>query len=219
MRRSKLTWVVVACALSMSALAAEDASACGASMEAAFVPSAEAIAEAERLAMRGQYFTAAILVHHEFPTMKSWSREWAMSGLEARAERVMALAVTRMDGALTLGTPWRGWTAWHRNEQLEWAVGALEQLDREENDPRLESYLGEAMAKIPKRRADALMLLERLATNDVLVTPQAYVALAKLRDARGDAAGRDDAKSRCVSMTSRVLRSEAAATCRIPIAS
>ena len=215
MRRSIMRCVVVACGLVVPAFAARDASACGGSMEAVFVPSAEAIANAERLAEHGQYFTAAILVHHEFPEMKSWSSEWSLGGLEARATRVMALAVTRMDGGLTLGTPWRGWSAWHRSEQLEWAVGALKQLDRDESDPRLESYMAEAMSKLPKHRAEALTLLEDLAKKDVIVTPQAYVALAKLRAARGDAAGRDDAKNRCVSMA----QAESAATCRVPVAS
>jgi hypothetical protein len=188
MGRSVLRWILVGCVAACGALGTRDAAACGGGMEAVFVPSAERIAEAERLVENGRYFTATILVHHEFPAMRDWGHDWTLGGLEARAARIMAVSVMRMNGALTLGTPWRGWNAKLQNEQLEWSVAMLQQLDRKDadtaGDPRIESYLGEAMSKLPARRADALALLESLAAKDLIVTPQALVVLTELRATR-----------------------------------
>lgn len=208
----KVSKFVVAAGMVVASIAGSspDASACGGSWapyEA--LPREEAISEAERLVMAGRYFTASLWAHHEFPHMNEWTN--STSPLETRAQKVMAIAVMRLDGNLTLGTPWRGWSADLRKTNLVWSVKALTALaETHADDPTLKSYLGEALAKMPERREDALAMLGDLAKRDLLVTPQGYQALAKLRQLSGDTEGRDAATKRCTTMAS------SPAVCQLP---
>ena len=66
------------------------------------------------------------------------------------------------------------------------------------NDAAKQADLGEALAKTRPR--EARKILERLAKRDVVSTPYAYAALARLRAADGDEKGRDEALARCKPM-------------------
>jgi hypothetical protein len=63
--------------------------------------------------------------------------------------------------------------------------------------PRAAEACGNAVILQP---SEAKAILEDLAQKDVLATPYAYAALAQLRDAAGDAAGRDEALAKCRTM-------------------
>ncbi|MFT3766473.1 MAG: hypothetical protein QM820_13310 [Minicystis sp.] len=75
----------------------------------------------------------------------------------------------------------------------------LERLVRERpNDAAKQSDFGEGLAKT--QPADARKILEDLAKRDVVTTPYAYAALARLRAAAGDTKGRDEALAKCKPM-------------------
>jgi hypothetical protein len=124
-------------------------------------------------------------------------------GLTRRVQRIRALASVRLDPD--------GHSGEHRKALLALAVGSLRWLLGDTpNDAAKLSDLGEALAKTSP--ADARKVLEDLARRDVVATPYAYAALAGLRAAAGDTAGRDEALARCRTMA------KAAAICGVPAA-
>lgn len=122
----------------------------------------------------------------EFPDLKS-----AKDGdrLMTRAKRIAATAVVRMQGLLAV----RGFeasTAAERRANLEWAVATLRVVDRKDKGrPVLQAELAEALSALPEHQQEALDILERLAALEVMPSPYAYRALARLRALAGDAAG------------------------------
>jgi hypothetical protein len=110
-------------------------------------------------------------------------------GVNSRVRRILALATLRLD-------PDNDRTPDERRGLLEGAVVWLEGLVKESpNDAAKQSDLGEGLAKT--KPSEAAKLLEDLAQRDVVATPYAYAALARVRAARGDAKGRDEALARC----------------------
>jgi hypothetical protein len=126
-----------------------------------------------------------------------------------RAYRILALATARKDGALAIdlevpkriqGT-WLGATIDDRSANLRWSADAMTRLnEKKQDDPALQSELGEALAKVEGRQGEALALLGKLAEKDLLASAEAYAALAALRGRAGDAPGREAAIQRCEAM-------------------
>ena len=107
-------------------------------------------------------------------------------GLTDRAHRIISLANVRIDGC----------KGEERAKLLAQAVEVLEGLAKASpNDAAKQADLGEALAKIRPR--EARKTLEKLVKRDVVSTPYAYAALARLRAADGDEKGRDGALARC----------------------
>lgn len=112
-------------------------------------------------------------------------------GLRARASRVLALADLRLDPG--------GQRSEKDRAVLEKAAKVLEGLaDESPKDSAKQTDLGEALAVV--RPAQGRELLEDLDARDLVTTPYAYVALARLRIADRDAKGRDLALTRCRTM-------------------
>jgi hypothetical protein len=112
-------------------------------------------------------------------------------GLRARASRVVALADLRLDPG--------GRRDSKRKAVLEEALKVLEGLAEENpKDSAKQTDLGEALASV--RPAEGKELLEDLDARDIVTTPYAYVALARLRGAAHDVKGRDAALGRCRTM-------------------
>src|SRR5262249_39426058 len=108
-----------------------------------------------------------------------------------RARRILALATIRLDPDGASGE--------RRHAILVGALIELGRLAKERpEDPAKQSDLGEALAKT--KPADPPKVREDLAKRDVVTTPYAYAALARLRAASGDAKGRDEAIARCKPM-------------------
>ena len=208
----KKTVIVAIAGAALVGVAPTEASACGGDwypvMEEPEVDHREwGVPLAEKALEDGRLLRAAGVVIRQMPHVKQLTPKSAK--LVERAQRVLALAVARYDGALPIahevpghaqGT-WRGKTAQDRKENLEWAVSVLRGVaELRKNDPASETDLGEAMAKLDAYRGEARALLEKLAKKDLVTSPEAYAALAKLRSEAGDAEGGQLAMQRCEKM-------------------
>lgn len=110
-------------------------------------------------------------------------------GLTKRAKRILALADVRLDDLRSK----------HRKDFLSNAVWVLSRLaDDSPGDAAKKADLAEALAKTNAGKAKKI--LEDLAKRDVVATPYAYAALARLRASDGDEKGRDEAMARCKQM-------------------
>lgn len=123
--------------------------------------------------------------------------------LETRALRVFALAVVRSNGSVNERNA-GSWsqTEWTPTANLEWAIQSLREIDaKRPNDPTVQADLGEALSKLPRTQDESLKLLGGLAQKDLMGSPFAYAALAKIRGEKGDTAGAEAAIKRCEEMS------------------
>lgn len=184
---------------------ADDANACGMSVRLDPTPQkptpVQEIAKAEKALEGGQNAAAARTILTSFPKVRSASA--GANPLETRAMRVFALALARSNGAInekTLGIASRD--EWTPTGNLEWAIAALREIDgKRPNDPAVQADLGEALSKVAHGQDEALKLLGNLAQKDLMGSPFAYAALAKIRSDRGDTAGAATAIKRCEEMS------------------
>lgn len=109
-------------------------------------------------------------------------------GLTRRANRILALASVRIDDRSE-----------YREILLDSAVQVLSRLaDASPGDAAKQADIAEALARTSARKARKI--LEDLARRDLVATPYAYAALARLRAADGDEKGGDEAIARCKQM-------------------
>ncbi len=169
----------------------------------------EGVANAEKDLAAGNYYAAAGSVVRMIPHIKAYSRATG-DPIINRAMRVLALSTARAGGDLTkikaelpeeVRAQFVGANAEERKANLDWSVRTLKALRKvKKNDATLASELGEAMAQLPELHAKAKAKLEKLAGRDLIVSPEAYRALAVLRAEAGDEAGRSAALERCKNM-------------------
>lgn len=196
-------------ALAVSSGMSREAKACGGE----WVPAVEidhrpeGIARAEKALSKGQHAQAAAMVIRMMPHVADLKAK--NSTLVARAQRILAVAVARNNGALPVGKEvpdyaqgtWLGKSEKHRALNLEWSIKALRSINEiKKDDPAVQTDLAEALAKVESHRAEGHALLEKLAKKDLVATPEAYATLATLRSQAGDAAGQKVALKRCESM-------------------
>ncbi|AUX26377.1 hypothetical protein SOCEGT47_069380 [Sorangium cellulosum] len=189
-------------------VASGDASACGGvEVMPAIDHRVMGVARAEQALRDGRLAAAAGSVIRMFPEIRRISH--GQDPLLNRAFRVLAVAAARAEGALGVGAEvprallgaWGGTSAEDRRANIDWSIRTLQRLNEQrKNDPALQGDLGEALARAPERRGEALRLLGGLAERDLLASPEAYAALARLRALSGDGAGHDAAASRCEAM-------------------
>jgi predicted Zn-dependent protease len=208
MKITKLAAIVLAAVPAALAVTySADANACGMSIRMAPVPPKQQpsplqlVARAEKSLEDGDNLAAAKTVLTTFPRIRE-----AMEGhdpLEMRALRVFALAVVRTNGRVNekvAGIASK--TDWTPSANLEWAVQAMRKIDANRpDDPTVQADLGEALSKLPWTRQEALSILQRLAQKDLMGSPYAYAALAKLCSDQGDVSGAEAAIKRCEKMS------------------
>jgi hypothetical protein len=190
---------------------ARDAHACGMSVRLDPTPQrptpVQEIARAEKALESGQNAQAARAVLGTFPRVRAVTA--GQNPLETRALRVFALAVVRSDGSISersiavpAAKPAADGTEWTPAANLAWAVEALREIDgKRSNDPTVQADLGEALSKTAHGQAEALRILQGLAQRDLMGSPHAYAALAKLRSQLGDQSGAEAAIKRCEEMS------------------
>lgn len=204
--RSSLALGVVACAL----VAPASAVACG-DGEWEFQPAIDyrpgGLDKSQKELNEGDFYQASARILRMFPTLRTAAV--GVDPLIDRAHRMLALAAARADGALpvhrevprwVMGT-WGGESAEAKEGNLRWAAQTMRRLnDKKKDDPALQSDMGEVLAKLDATKDEALGLLGKLAAKDLLVSPDAYAALAALRERAGDSPGREDALKKCEAM-------------------
>jgi len=185
------------------------AQACGGEWypETTVDPRIHGVAQAEKLLSAGNRLAAAASVIRMMPHIKSLKSK--PGSLVARAERVLAVALSRSHGALpvtsevprdVLGS-WQGMKEGEAARNMAWSVEVLKrQANVKGDDVSLRTDLAEAMARIPEQRGEARAILEDLAKRDLIASPEGYAALASLRNQSGDADGQKLALERCEAM-------------------
>jgi hypothetical protein len=190
-------------------LLAQDARACGGEWypEVMIDPRIHGVAQAEKSLANGNRVAAAASVIRMMPHIKSLKSK--PGSLVARAERVLAVALSRSQGALPVGAEvpdyvmgsWRGAGDGESAANLAWSASVLRrQSESKADDVALKTDMAEAMARIPEQRAEARRILEDLAKRDLIASPEGYAALASLRSESGDADGQKLALKRCEAM-------------------
>ena len=181
------------------AAAPGQATACGTAVYREIDSNAALVAKAESALGAGNNRLAAVHAVKAFPALRIVKP--GTLPLADRALRILALATTRSDGAMTLGTM-KGKTAADRATNLEWSIATLRGLSAKRgNNPSFQTDLGEALARVPAHHAEAKKILGGLADKDLLTSAQGYAALARLKADAGDANARLAAVKRCEAMT------------------
>jgi hypothetical protein len=187
----------------------QDASACGGEWypEVSVDHRVHGVARAETALANGNRLAAAASVIRMMPHIKTLKSK--PGSLVGRAERVLAVALSRSQGALAVESEvpaevlgaWRGVKEGESAANLAWSVDVLErQSSAKADDVSLKTDLAEAMARVPERRAEARTILEDLAKRDLIASPEGYAALASLRSQSGDRDGQKLALKRCEAM-------------------
>ena len=186
-------------------LGPSSAQACGMSVRLDPTPQrptpVQEIARAEKALEGGQALQASQAVLAAFPRVRNATA--GSNPLETRALRVFALALVRSEGTADEKKAHVATTGeWTPKANLEWAVQSLREIDEKRpNDPTVQADLGEALSKLPHGQQESLKLLGALAQKDLMGSPHAYAALAKLRVVTGDSAGAEAAIKRCEEMS------------------
>ncbi|HRI72317.1 MAG TPA: hypothetical protein PK156_49120 [Polyangium sp.] len=173
----------------LSALVPADAIACG-NVVLATDKAIATVKEAEKLLNDGNPAEARLKIEALMNGASGFDEQTpSAKGLANRANRIISLANVRIDDRKGEG----------RRVILGGAVYFLSRIAKDNpNDAAKMTDLGEALAKTNPPKAKKI--LEDLAARDIMTTPYAYAALARLRAADGDEKGRDDAVAKCKQM-------------------
>jgi hypothetical protein len=122
----------------------------------------------------------------------------AADPLEQRARRVLALVSVRTGGKWVQKDVLVDPGEQQRSANLDWSTAVLRgRYEQNKDQPAPAVELAEALALRDNTRAEAEKYLEQFAAKDLIGNPYAWVTLARLRQARGDAVGRDRALAKC----------------------
>lgn len=177
------------------------ASACGNEVRLSKSDEVKAIVKAEAYLEKRKYRRAlgTLMTAYGRGPMTARARHASNDkALAKRARRVGALVGVRTGGKLSLAF-------WNQPiekpkaiaRQLRWSRDRLKAAhEARPDDPARAGHYAEALAAIGETDA-ALKILEPLAKADLIVDAETWKVLADLRAAKGDAAGKDTAMTRC----------------------
>ena len=196
--------VWVACAIALSILAPQTADACGRIRRVRRDrPQVDhklaAVKQAEQQLAKGNHKAAVKVARRRFRGFQAATGE-ADHGkaLFNRAQRAIALATVRSDGALDLGKGMRGRTSDSKALNLAWATSVLEiQAASDPDNLVLRTNYAEALTHHPGGEAQALEMLSEMANDDLMPTARGFVLLATVQQNLGDASGSDLSLQRC----------------------
>lgn len=191
--------LAIAFALACAALGAPAiADACGNSVQRVVDRTNEEVRKAELLLARGDHAKAVKTIREEFG-----DRATALHGseyghwLHDRAQRVVALAVVRSKGEISVGKELGGKTDAQRRNAVAWAVLTLRLRLGNDSDPIKTVDLAQALALQASGRNEAHALLKQVADGDLMPNAEGWALLAELRKERGDIDGSKQAVERC----------------------
>lgn len=216
-------------ALALAPLAVvSDAEACGGEIfrEARPTPKpspAMLMSKAEKQVEAGKTDAALKLALEAFPKLEKATA--GKNAIENRALRMAAVAAVRSGGELSVvgakgGSSYYDYdygrdvtvpakltiakTEEEKSVRMAWAVKALRSVaEKMPDNPSVKGELGEALASVPGNEEEALTILSELSDKDLLGTPEAYAALARLRFAQGLTKKSAEALNRCNAMTNK----------------
>jgi hypothetical protein len=226
----KLGWIVALAAALAPLASVADAEACGGAIwrESIQRPKAKPtpaalVAKAEKHMEDGKGDLAVKTVLEAYPKL-----EKAQAGKDAmanRALRLAAIAAVRSNGTQSVvgaKAPSNYFdydygqevnvpaklaavkTDEDRTQRLEWSVKVLRSLHEANPDnTTIAGEFGEALAATPGHEAEALSVLSQLSDKDLLGSPEAYAALARLRFQQGLTKKSAEALQRCHAMTNK----------------
>jgi len=167
----------------------------------------DGVARAEKKLEAGGSLNAAASVIRMMPHIRNIAP--GRSKLTDRAQRILAVSLSRNGGALLVGEQvpayaldgWDGKSSEQREENLQWAVGTLRaQSEKKSDDPVLKVELAEALSRVDTYRSEAKQILEGMAKRDLIPSARGYAVVSELRKAEGDTAGAQRARERCLTM-------------------
>jgi len=202
-------WALALGACVGASVLTRDARACGGEWYPVMQvdPRIHGVAEAEKALSSGKHGVAAASVIRMMPHIKTLKAK--PGTLVGRAERVLALATARAEGALPIAREvprevlgsWLGGKDSASAQNLAWSIEVLRrQSNGKLDDVSLKTDLAEALSHLEPHRAEARSILEDLAKRDLIASPEGYATLASLRSLSGDADGQQLALKRCEAM-------------------
>ncbi len=174
--------LLVGCAL----LEPAPAQACLNAVELSRKEAIKLINDAEAALAAGDAMTALVLLNKKLDHEEGY--EVSSSKLDKRIQRVWAVARLRAGDSA----------------DIDAAVVVLREQSRENrNDPWLQVRLAEALSRTKRGQSEARKLLEDLAKRDLIVDPEGFATLARLRKGAKDEAGATQALDRCKAMAKK----------------
>lgn len=217
--------IVLALCLATTVLAAPRlADACGNTVRRIVDSTNESVRKAEFLLAQGNYKQAISTIRDEFGDRALAVHDGPGAQLHQRAQRVLAIAVVRSKGAVSIGPGLGGKTDAQRQAAIAWSVltlrlrrAALDDRNVDcildptrctngEGDPHTNADLAEALALQPTGRAEAYRLLKDLGDRDLMPFAEGWALLAELGRERGDLEGAKKAVERCKQIASDNLK-------------
>jgi hypothetical protein len=160
------------------------------------------VSDAASLLDLGEERQAAWIIQSTWPRMHEARPMTGSLRHIAEAVRVMAIACVRSGGDVRSGQGWSSNTAGERAANVRWGLSRLQMLtDATPDDALLKVDLAEALSRSPATEGRAKEMLESLTTSGIMLTPEAFAALARLRLASGDEAGAAAAVEQCATLT------------------
>lgn len=196
--------LVIATALACAVLGAPAvAGACGNSVHRVVDRTNEEVRKAELLLAKGDHGKAIKTIRDQFGDRAIALHDGsAGQWLHHRAQRVMALAVVRSKGAISIGKELGGKTDAQRRDAIAWAVLTLRLHLGNDSDPVKTVDLAQALALQATGRAEAHRLLRQVADGDLMPSAEGWALLAELGKERGDVEGSKQAVERCKQIAS-----------------
>ncbi len=164
------------------------------------------VRRAEQAIEEGRYQAAAGLIIRAMPHINTLDAK--KSKIVARAQRVLAVATIRHDGALPVRYEvpkrvhgsWLGDSSADRLTNLRWSVASLRTIAQQrQDDPALETEIAEGLVALGDT-GEGGTILEKLAQKDLISTPEGWAALAEVRGTQGNSDGKAAALKRCEAM-------------------
>lgn len=144
------------------------------------------INDAETALAAGEAAKALALLNRKLDSEEGY--EVSSPQLDKRIQRVWAVARLRAGDSA----------------DIDAAVNVLREQSREnKKDPWLQVRLAEALSRTKKGQTEARKILEDLAGRDLIVDPEGFATLARLRKAAKDEAGAAQALQRCQAMAKK----------------
>lgn len=175
--------------------------ACGNSYRYEIDPKTNMIVRAEEALHEGQLAQAAKLAQDATGIMgksvEGQEDPASLGALRARSLRVVAIAVVKSDGKLDLAvsTPKGSDKA---DANISWAIAELRVLvAREPGNPYLQARLAQGLAHHVLTKNEALQILAKLASDDLMPDAEAWQLLAQLQADASKPDERDKALEQC----------------------